>query len=268
MGFFSKIKDVGKKILGGVKKVFKKVGRAVSKVLDSDIGKAILTTAAVVTGGIALAAGATKFAGATGFFNKFVAGGKEFVSALANPVSKGKELLGGAGTTAQQVAAGSQAGTGVGAAGGAAGEQAAQAMLASPQTGATAQAANLAGGTAGATGGAATQTKGFLGRVAELGGKAAGKTYDLLKTPGGGYLATGLVRGYAEGKMMEDQRNWADRFNRMWDDPDQVAPLQEAASRDIGVPTGYLSNMRDSADFQMQGGTLPYQRRVTFTPGG
>lgn len=261
MGFFSKIKDVGKKILGGVKKVFKKVGKAVSKVLSSDIGKAILTTAAVVTGGIALAAGAKGFAGATGFFNKFVAGGKEFVSALANPVAKGKEMLGGAGTTAQQAAAGSQAGAGVGATGGAGGEQAAQALLASPQTGATAQAATTAGGTA-------AQTKGFLGRVADMGKTAAGKTYDLLKTPGGGYLATGLVRGYAEGKMMEDQRNWADRFNRMWDDPDQVAPLMDAVQGDIGVPTGYLSNMRDSADFQMQGGTLPYQRRVTFTPGG
>lgn len=268
MGFFSGIKKLGKRILGGVKKAFQKVGKFVGKVLSSDVGKFVLTAAAVVTGGIALAAGAKGFAVTGSFFDKFVAGGSSFLKALANPVAGAKSLAPGAAPLSQASTA-AQAGAGVGSAGGAGGENLAQSVIQSgasaPVTGAEANMLNAGtaagvGGSAGATGPA----PGFLSRVAQLGKTAAGKTYDLLKTPGGGYTAAGLIRGYAEGKMMEDQRNWDDRFNRMWENPDKVAPLMNAVQGNVAVPTGYLRNMRDSADYQLAGQAGNFQRRVTY----
>src|SRR5688572_24276062 len=97
MGLFSKIKKGIKGIFKGVKKAFKSVIKGVGKILSSKFGKILLGAIAVFTAGTALIAGAGAFTStAGGFMTKFVAGAKEFVATLANPIGKAKELMGGA----------------------------------------------------------------------------------------------------------------------------------------------------------------------------
>lgn len=247
MGLFKSIKKAVKKVVKGVKKVFKKATKFVGKIAGSKWGKALLIASAVFTGGMALAAGFQGFTGTAGtFMTKFVAGAKEFAGALANPISKAKEMMGGAATTGQaaqaaQVAEGAtQAGEMVGAAGTAA------------QTGADAagmvaqgaQAAQQVGqATAGVAAPAAQAAQGG-GGIGGMLSKAAGAAWDFAKSPAGGTVISGVVKGYAEGKQQEELLKEQERVRRyydnQWRDPNQLAQLHAAAGQDVSVPGGYL----------------------------
>lgn len=270
MGLFSGIKKAVKKVFKGVKKVFKKVGKFVGKVLSSDWGKALLTAAAVFTGGMALAAGAGGFLGSSSatFLGKFVAGAKGFLGGLLNPVGAGKGFFagmqggGGLAGAAQGAAQGqgifniagvSDAGSLAGVAtdpgqmvaeGGGKVATAPGAEAAAAPNAATAGVApppamgppvSLA--PAGIPGSTAAAQPGMLKRL-------AGGAMDFAKSTGGGLLLTNMAQGYAQGAMMEDQLKYGDFYDRQWNDPRQQMLLDTASRQRPRIPQGYLDRAR------------------------
>jgi len=266
MGLFSGIKKLGKKIFKGVKKVFKKVGKFVGKVMKSNIGKIVLTAAAVVTGGLALAAGVGAFtgqaAGAT-FLTKFVAGAKAFTGALLNPVGAGKGFFQGMGQGglggAMQGAASGQGIFNVGVSAPAVAPPAPGTSIA-PGAESTAARASTAGldqqvsehlasvGGGGATGMTAATPQaaqvaaqqqapgGFFSRVNEFVGSPTGQ------------MVGGLIKGAAEARMADEEReDWQrhdTRVERAWSDPRQTRILEEASRGRARVPGGFAERSR------------------------
>lgn len=273
MGLFKKIKKAFKKVVKGVKKVFKKVTKFVGKIAGSKWGKALLLASAVVTGGMALAAGFQGFTGTAGtFLTKFVAGAKEFVGALANPIGQAKKMLGGAATTTGQAAQAAQAAEGatkagemVGAAGNAT-QTATDAMGAVAGAGQTAQQVGQA--TAGLTQ-PVQQAAAGGGGVGGMLKKAAGAAWDFAKSDAGGSIISGMVKGYAEGKQQEELLKEQERVRRyydnQWRDPNQLAQLQGAVAGDISVPGGYLDRARRVNNFLNE---RQYSYPAGAAPGG
>lgn len=219
MGLLSKVKKFGKKVVGGVTKVFKSVMKPIGKLMQKDWFKKVMLAATIVTGGVALASGITAGLGASaqgaGFLQSFVTGGKAFAAALANPMQAGKDLLGkagmtigqGAATAGQAVQAGqSSAGAGfLDAAGQATGLPSAGGV-AEAATGAVAEGlkGGLAAGNAYATApagglqGLATQAGIQTGEQAAGGGllsKALKGAWDFAKSPGGAQIIGNTITG-------------------------------------------------------------------------
>jgi len=82
MGIFKSIGGFFKKIWDGITRVFSKIMKPIAKLLDSKLGKALMLAVSIFTMGTALLAGVKGFASASGFINKFVAGGQEFINSL------------------------------------------------------------------------------------------------------------------------------------------------------------------------------------------
>ena len=281
MGLFSSIKKVVKKVVKSVKKVFKKVLKFVGKIASSKWGKALMIASAVFTGGMALSAGFQGFTqSAGGFLTKFVAGAKEFVGALANPMGQAKKRLGGAEAAAGQAATASGAAKAatqtaaseaaqnlVGAAGGAtrtgadalgtlaAGgtQNVSQLGQAAAQVGKAATGIAPGAASAAAQGAAQATTAGGGGGglLSQAGGllkKAGGAALDFAKSDAGGQIISGVMKGYAEGAQQEEQWKEEERIRRyydnQWRDPSQIAMLQGAVAGDIQLPGGDLDRAR------------------------
>lgn len=277
MGLFSSIKKAFKKVFKGIKKVFKKVGKFIGKIAGSKWGKILLTAAAIFTGGMALMAGWGAFTGTTGtFMTKFVAGAKGFMAGLANPIKAAKGAVGAAqsGTSlAQGAAQGAGALPGAAAAtplqspvpGGGGAEQlvpqGGQGVLPSSPVPGAEQAGKLmvpaeAGGGAASTAATVADTaskapgfwdKGVPGMLKGAGESLVGKE-GFLRTPGGAYMASNMLQGYSQGKMMEDQLKHGSYADRQWADPRQVALFREAYEGIASGSGGYLDRQRKYAN--------------------
>lgn len=244
MGLFKKLKKAAKGVFKGVKKVFKKVGKFVGKIAGSKWGKALMLSAAVFTGGVALTAGFTAMgsqaAGAT-FMTKFAAGAKAFGSALMNPIA-----------ATQQMATGAAGGT-AGAFGGVTGAAAPGTMTAAAPAG-----ANVA---AQAVGAAPSATGGMLSKAGSLVG-------NILKTPGvidaGGKIISGMVSGAAEGKLQEAKLKEEERirryYDKAWQDPSGLSQVQAASGQAPSVqPGGLLASSQNLAVPPGRGGGRQYE---------
>lgn len=107
-------------------------------------------------------------------------------------------------------------------------------------------------------------------------GSLATKAGNALSTPQGMLMAGQAVSGWANGKAQENiaQRTLAAQQwgNTQWQDPNQVAQLQAAASAPINVPAGYLNraaavrNLMNSGTTQTQP-LQSVQAPVLPTPG-
>lgn len=251
MGLFSGIKKAVKGVFKGIKKAFGSVMESVSKFTNSDIGKAIMLAAAVYTGGLAIAGGIQGWGAAAaegaGFMGKFVAGAEGFITTMFNPITATENLMAGggplnasqlAGITAPSVASG-------------AANQITAGAVASPEMQAI---SNVAGGVPGAgtavgppsvLGGAgpagvpgaipgATPTlagastsravesvaaePSWLEKAANIGNKVL----DVMDRP----VIASMIQGYGEGKIAEEEREYGDRINRQWDDPNNAFQKQ------------------------------------------
>ncbi len=224
MGLLKAIKNAGKKILKGAKKVFKKVGKFVGKIAGSKWGKALLIAGAVVTGGIALygavqGVAVANAAGAT-FMGKFAAGAKGALAALSSPVATGKEMLGALGGGAANTVGATE---GLAAMQGAQGAEAITGAAGGFFDTAAAAAPAVAGGAG--TGVAETSVMSKIGAGA----------LNFAKSAGGGVLLSGAVQGYAEGKQAEEDRKWKEEqsryYDRSWEDPAAVNRFLEETKR-------------------------------------
>jgi hypothetical protein len=304
MGFLSSVGRGVKKffsgIASGVKKVFKGIGEAFGKVMDSKWGKVLMVAMAVFTMGTALIAGFQGFASTAGsFLTKFVAGAKEFVVALANPVSKAKELFGGAGGV------GSVGTSNVAAAGGdvleASGaldpsalvEVASDANVATQSAGsmispdAITSGLDAAGGVeqlgqagaqlgeAGSTLGQASDVtsiaEGILERAVETQAPAdlldyAGKAWDYATSDEGKALFGQAFKSYSQGLQQEELMKQAAEerrfYDKAWRDPEQLAKLHEATGRRIEVPKNYQTGAVTNPIGNYQ------SRTIQFNPQG
>ncbi len=268
MGLFSGISKAFKSITKGIKKAFsgivrgvkglvKGAIRAVGKIANSKWGKILLTGAALFTGAMAISGAvqgwgaAAQMQGAT-FMDKFVAGAKGFMSALANPVDQAKSLMGGTEALAQ-------AGTGAAGAAGKLGSGAAQQAQAGIQ-----QAAGMGQVTTAvappsqlASGGALTQaaTQGATQGVAQTAGQAAGqvgaeagkswltKAGEFAKefiAPAIPDLIKGAGEGYAREQELKMQYEHESRIQRAWEDPNNaLAKLTRSSGfGSFGTPRG------------------------------
>lgn len=260
MGLFSGIKKLFKKVFKGIKTVFKKVLKFVGKIAGSKWGKILLIAAAVFTGGMAIAAGFQGFTGTAGsFLTKFVAGAKEFVTALANPMSTAKKMFGGAEAAVGQagsVASSAEAATGV-AQGAAPGELLGSAGSAVQTTAEPMNVLANAGKAAAPIIDKGTQFVGAnSGGVMEATGgllKAGAKSaVDFAKSAGGGVVLAGALKGFAEGKQQDELLKEEERvrryYDQQWRDPEQLAAL-DASVRDVDVPGGYIQRAQRVSRF-------------------
>lgn len=255
MGLFKSIKKIGKKILKGAKKVFKKVGKVVGKVLKSKWGKALLIAAAVTMGGLAIYGAmsgmAQAGAGAT-FMGKFAAGAKGMMGALASPVATGKAALGVGEVASAAGGAGALGGaSGAGAITPGAGSFFAQGAAAAPAASGAASFAPAAG--TALSGGAGTGVAGLGAGGGSLLSKAGAGVMNFAKSAGGGQMIAGAVKGFAEGKAAEDQREYEEEqaryYDNQWNDQDQLAAFRNstggkfmAGQRAVGPsPTQYVN---------------------------
>lgn len=185
MGLFKSIGKAFKKVVKGVGKVFKKIGKGIGKILNSKWGKILMVAAAVFTGGMALVGAWQGMAGATGFFGKFAAGAKGFLTGLMKPVQTAKGLMGGA----------AQGGQVAGQIGTAAGQTGGELAAVTDVTGAVAQGgADVAGGVA-----AGTDVAGQVGQAA-AGGAGGGGGAGLAADAAAGLSATAegaAIPGYS-----------------------------------------------------------------------
>ena len=247
MGLFSSIKKAFKKVFSGIKKVFKKVVGAVGKIAGSKWGKILLTAAAIFSGGMALIGGVQGWSAAAaegaGFFGKFVSGAKGFMSALANPVDKAKEIFGKAATVGDVATAAGQTGAsaqatadvtaaatqtaetaGIEAAAQgvvpeAVGGGAKVAQTGAEQLAATATRGDVAGMFGEHLGKKATQQvaegaakKGWLTRAGEF-------AKEFVLSPTGAQVIGGAMTGMSEGAQLEAAMEHQDRIRRRWMDP-------------------------------------------------
>lgn len=253
MGLFSSIKKAFKKIFSGIKKVFKKVVGVVGKIAGSKWGKILLTAAAIFSGGMALVGGVQGWTAAAaegaGFMGKFVSAAKGFMSALANPVDKAKELFGKAAGAGEVAAATGQTG--------AAAQKSAEITAQATQTAETAAIESAAAGAVpeAAAGGAkvaetAAQVAQAPGREAVatmFKGQLPTKTAEALATgepvkkhwltkagefakefvmsPTGAQVLGGAMTGMSEGAQLEAAMEHQDRIRRRWMDPQNELAL-------------------------------------------
>jgi len=269
MGLFSGIKKAVKKVFKGIKKVFKKVGKFIGKIAGSKWGKVLLAAAAVFTGGMALAAGFSGFAGTTGtFLTKFVAGSKAFIGALANPIGQAKEMFGSAAqaaTTGQKVAAGTEA-LGSAAEGILASGEGAAAVANTGEailSGSGAMEGAQLGGMQGLGGGAAKAAAQTTAELAAKKGteevvkqsllqKAGGAAMNFAKSTGGGQILSGAIEGYAGGRGAEEQLKAEMRerryYDKAWQGGAGLDKLKAATAGDVAVPGGYLRRAMNTGE--------------------
>ncbi len=236
MGLFSGLKKAFKSIFKGIKKTFKSIIGAIGKFAGSDIGKIILTAAAIFTGGMALMGGAQGWAAASsqgaGFMGRFVAGAEGFMTALINPIEQAKSMMGGASTVGQATQLASQTGNTV------AGQAAEGITQAATGTAETANIANAGQGTA-LNSGASISTA-VAGPVTDPALNAASKVLEtatkepswleraaaigksIIDSP----VAAQLLQGYAEGGAAEEQNKFTDRVRQSWMDPNNAFQKQ------------------------------------------
>ncbi len=107
MGLFSNIWKGVKNVFKGILKIFSPILKPLGKILNTGWGKALMLAMSVFTLGTSLLAGGTTFMQTAGsFLDKFVAGGKEFITQFLGIKPKGEQVAGAA------VETGVQAGTG------------------------------------------------------------------------------------------------------------------------------------------------------------
>jgi hypothetical protein len=106
MGLFSSIWKGVKNVFSGIMKVFAPILKPIGKILNTGWGKAIMLAMSVFTlGGSLLAGGQTFMQTAGSFMDKFIAGGKEFITQALGLKPKAEKMVG------TGVEAGVQAGT-------------------------------------------------------------------------------------------------------------------------------------------------------------
>lgn len=256
MGLFSGIKKAVGGIFKGVGKIFKPVTKLIHKGLSKIVGKKwarrLMLGAAVFTAGTALIAGAQMFAATSGgFWAKFVAGGKEFLAALAHPIKGAKSILPGGGSltgaggvlTAPAAATGAPTPGGVltepmqnpqGALGGASEVAAAETVpqITAPPLGA------LPGTAAPAAPGMLSRAVGVAGSVA----KGAGK---FIMSPGGGTLAGSVLAGMGEAGQMSAYLKAKNQYNVPLT-PEQMAQMGQSG---VAVPQGFLTRGQRLANY-------------------
>lgn len=234
MGLFKSIKKTFKKFALGVKKVFKPITKAFSKLMQNKAFKTIMMVAAVVTGGIAIYGGIMGAMGAAGtqawstlsLSSKFVVGAKAFVggaqAAVGSAMGTVKGALGiqgasgGAGITASATQAG--AGTAQGAFAAANPELAKLGVdLSAKATGTSSNALANLGSTGLQTGELGSQSvansvgsvngSGLTDAVAatEGAGGASTAAQNMIASPSPFQLNTGSMGGYSGGSGMGSQ---------------------------------------------------------------
>ena len=258
MGIFSSIKKFGKKILGGISKVFKKVGKFVSKITGSKWGKILLIAASAVTMGMALYAGVAGGMAHTGtLMSKFVVGAKDFMSAFLHPIQTGKAIASGqsaaasvraAATAAEQMATvqgvtgvtqtPSTALEGVAEVGAEAGVEAGAGVMGPPAPAPSTMVTPESGLTAPAAPATAPPTVAppVIPPPAEQAGllsRAATGAKDFASSTGGGLLIGNVLSRYGQAAAMEEADK---RITRAWRNPRQLAKLNEALGRGIRTP--------------------------------
>jgi len=236
MGLFSGIKKAVKGVFKGIKKAFKSVVGVIGKAMNSKLGKVIMTAVAIYTGGLAIAGGVQGWGAAAangaGFMGKFVAGAEGFITTLFNPIDATKNLMAGGGPlNASQL---SNIAPNV--------ANVASDQLVNAATGSTEASAisNASQGIAeGATTTAPSAVTSTAPSVVDAGAKAAetiakepswlekaanigNKVLDVLDRP----VVSGLIQGYGEGKIAEQQQEFDDRINRQWNDPNNAYQRQ------------------------------------------
>lgn len=283
MGLFSGIKKIFKKVTKGITKVFKKVTHFVGKVVRSKWFKYVMIAAAVVTVGMALYAGVTagmaaSAQGAT-LMNSFVAGSKEFMTALLHPILTAKSALAGDLSVSSRLAqaAGGIAGPGVTTTG--LGAPAASTTVDTAAAGAGEGAVGSGAETMIVSGGApapgsavpgylANGTKSVLPAMmpeslplASIPEAAAApsllsRAVGFLGTTGGGMLMAGALQGYGSGKLAEAGLKEKHRIEGMWNDPAQTQAAMDASNQPINIP--------QSAQWNAQNAAAPWQIRQMY----
>lgn len=271
MGLFSKIGKAVKGVFKGVSKVFKAVTKPVvkglQKVLGKKLTKALLLGAAIFTGGTALIAGAQTFAStAGGFFTKFVAGGKEFLAALAHPIKGAKSILpgggsltgpGGALTATGAVGPGSVASSPLGQnpgefipapTGGAGAGLEAGALATEGLPAAEIGAAPALGALPGTTLPAGVLAEGGSsgGLLSRAAGTAKGIGSGIAKfasSPGGGYLLGGMLAGLGEAQGQKALLKQQNKYNVPYTD-EQMSMMRPA----VNASPGYLTRAQQIMD--------------------
>jgi len=253
MGLFSSIGKIFKKVTKGITKVFKKVTKFVGKVVRSKWFKYVMIAAAVVTVGIALYAGVTagmaaSAQGAT-LMDAFVAGSKEFMTALIHPITTAKSAFAGELSVSSRIAQAGQAaitGPGVTTAGlGSAPASTTTDLMAGEVGGETVsgltEVTSAIPAPAAATPAASvpvatvpTATPPVVPPPAEPG--ILGKVGGFLSTTGGGMLMAGALQGYGAGKIAEEGLKEKHRIEGMWNDPTQTQAAMDASSQPVTVP--------------------------------
>lgn len=260
MGLFSGIKKAVGGIFKGVGKIFKPVTKLIHKGLSKIVGKKwarrLMLGAAVFTAGTALIAGAQMFsATAGGFWAKFVAGGKEFLAALAHPIKGAKSILPGGGslTGAGGVLTAPAAATGAPTPGGVLTEpmQSPQGMLGGPPAidvpagvpEITAPSLNAVPGVPAAA--SMTPTPGMLSRAAGVAGSVAKGAGKFIMSPGGGMLVGNVLAGMGESGQMSAYLKAKNQYNVPLT-PEQMAQMGQSG---VAVPQGFLTRGQRLANY-------------------
>lgn len=247
MGLFSKIGKAVKGVFKGVGKVFsavtKPIVKGVSKILGKKLTKALLIGAAIFTAGTALIAGAQMFASTSGgFFAKFVAGGKEFLTALAHPIKGAKSIMPGGGSLTGPggvLTAAGAAGPGT-VATSPAGQNPSEFIPAASKAGnpAVSAAAETVPQITAPPLGALPGTSPITGAGGSGGllSRAAGGLWDFAKTPGGGMLIGGALSGIGEAGAMKAELKARNKYNVPFT-PEQLNMMKPT----VNAPPGYMT---------------------------
>jgi hypothetical protein len=272
MGLFKSLKKLGSKLVGGVKKVFKKVGEGIGKVMNSGIGKILMIALTVVTLGTALIAGFAAFsagmAAGTGFVSSMISGGSAFIGSLTGMSAAKEGATAGASSgfgaggaladaASANAAVGGAAGAGAGATAGTIG-----AMSGIPAVPELAAIAAPAVAPAAAAVAAPTMGAKVMGGIKAVGSFAK-------DNPGLLNIAGKMASGYAEGKTIEEmddrRREDDDRVNRLWADYD-IEALQKNVKPSNVVPihSGSFKAFKDKATT----GTITQQEKAKIRDAG
>lgn len=278
MGFLSKVWKGVKGIVSGIGRVFKKILKPIGKILGSSWGKALMIGLSIFTFGTALLAGFSTFGSTAGsFLTKFVAGGKDFVGALLGK-SATQGNLGGAGeaaaaTTAQgSIEAVVPAVGEITKAGAKTVEAAANVAGGATSTGALPTGLQAAGAPAAAAVGPTKAAAALLPKAQSFGTtaggwlrEAAGSAKEFLKTPTGMNLAGNMLQGYSAGKTADREIASNERYDRMWQDPNN--PGVQAINNYKPPETPNMRPVQDVASERAQGfqPSIPFRR---YQPSG
>lgn len=263
MGFFSKLWKGVKSVFNGILKIFEPILKPISKFLSSGLGKAIMIGISVFTLGTSLLAGAQGFMGASGgFIDKFMAGGKDFMSSLF-----GTGAADEAGATVAE-----SAGDLITEGANVAGETAAQSML---ETGATAELGGSSGMLSEAAGSAMGPAAGAttVGEAAKMTNEVAGGNWlskaataakDFATSDGGGNIIGKMIEGVGSGMIAKDRQEFDSRVERQFADPNDPG-VQALRNHDYSVtaPNAQAagkSTARTTASVRNQTPTVRYAR--------